>query len=309
MTYFRDQERLKKLIDSIAEGFSMRLATAAAFGSKSKVAWAYIRNSKKEKEAGLPFDQCKYVLHDWPEDGESHYLVDAFAMAQQISKLDFHLETLEEIRKATRPVIEGGKIQYEIDEKAIAEFSDAQSALDFGGLTDWPFKHDAKGARIPLRVRDRPTAQLLIAALKAMLPNEWNVEQKVSVEKKVSGFLVVGAAPASKPETPLVRDLRTKLDALRANGPANPKPNSAVRIEGRGGANDPPEKISAALSDDVKLPVNFFGDRTVRPHAPVPDYRRKSSPSLDAVNRPTGRGGHPIMPPGGFSVTNPGRPT
>ena len=306
MTLFNDQEKLRKLIDCIAEGHSMKLATAHAYGSKSKIGWTHIRNSKKEKEAGLPFDDCKFVLRDWPEAGEDHYLCDAFAMAQQISKLDFHLETLEEIRKATRPVIEGGKVQYEVDDAAIAAYADAQTARDLGALDDWPYKHDAAGARIPLRVRDRPPAQLLIAALKAMLPEQWNVPEKSVVEKKVSGFLVVGQQAPAKPETPLIRDLRGKLDALRANGPAHPKPSAPVRIEGRTiGANDPPEKISNTMGDDVRLPPGY-GLETVRveppPAAAPPDYRRRATNAADAANRPTRADGSPVMPGGGYGV-------
>lgn len=305
MTLFT-QEKMRALLDALSEGKSMPVATALAYGSRSKIGWVHIRNSRAEKKANLPPEACKYFVRDWPVPDEHHHLCDAADMAQEISRRDFHTEVLQEIRESTRVVIEGGRVQYEVDEKLVAEWPDAQSAFEFGGIEDWPFKHDENGARIPLRVRDRTSAALTLKALAAVNPEVWDRPQQISVDKRITkAVLVLGEKKAQPQDSPLRMDLKQRLEQIRAN-PTRPsaKPSAPVDL-GNGGrsAGDPQEQISNSMGDDVKpdlrnqpraYEVPRLSPPRRDPQEPVsyakPDHR------LDAQDRK----GEP--PPGGFKV-------
>lgn len=279
----------------------MAQATAVAYGSRSKIGWVHVRNSKKEKDQNLPPDQCHYYVHDWPEVGEGHHLCDAYQMALQIAKLDFHMETLAEIRQSTRPVIEGGKIQYEVDPKLVAEWDNAEDALTLGGVVDWPYRHNERGERIELRVRDRTSAALTIKALQSVDPERWARPEEINVNKRaIKAVLTLGERKQPpQQDSPLRRDLVQRLAELRAKGPQNPKPSGPVPIM-KADPTDPPEKISSPMSDDAAKPLPPEPPRALPPPRRDPQepvsYARPSQ-CLDQQDR---RG-----PPasGGFSIT------
>lgn len=305
MTLFT-QEKVRALLDAVADGKSMRQATAIAYGSRSKFGWVHIRNSRKERLLNLPPDQCRYWVCDWPEKNEGHHLCEAFQMALDIAKHDFTLETLAEIRQSTRPVVEGGKIQYEIDHQAIADWQgDAELARTLGGLHDPFYQHDETGARIPLCVRDRTSAQLTIAALKAVDGERWNVEQKINVRKKSTDVvLVLGEKREPKQRKPDNNLERLDIDELRrlANlPPKNPYPSGPVDL-GNGGSSlgDPVERINNRLGDDSSRPMTptLPSPPQPQPQQPVVSYARRRIDALDAVDRP---GSNP-MPNGGFAM-------
>lgn len=301
MTLFT-QAKLRALVDGIAEGLSMSQATARAYSSRSKIGWVHIRNSKKEKDANLPPDECKYFVHDWPEVGEGHHLCDAYLMAQQIAKLDFHMETLAEIRQSTRPVIEGGKVQYEIDHEAVALYEGDADVARLCGLHDPFYRHDpVTGARIELRVRDRTSAALTLKALAVVDPERWDRPQQIDVTKKIQAVLTVGEKPQSKQMTEGERTLREKLDYIRAH-PNRPsaKPSGKVDLgNGARVAGDPVENVSNLMGDDSAKPLPPEPPRALPPPQPV-SYARPARPNnnLDRQDAPN----HGAPPPGGFRV-------
>lgn len=304
MTLFT-QEKMRLLIDGIMDGLSMSQATARAYSSRSKIGWVHIRNSRKEKAQSLPPEECRYFLYDWPQPGEHHYLCDAFDMAIEAANNDFHLETISEIRQSRRPVLEGGKVQYEIDHQAIADWQgDAELARTLGGLHDPFYLHDANGARIPLTVRDRTSAALTLKALAAVRPQQWDRPQQIDVTKKSIKAVLTLHGPKEPSE--MRRTLTEKLAELRANGPKNPTPSHPVTIMGRG-SDGPTERVSTPNSDDAAkaLPEP---PRALPPPQPQISYARKRSTSLDATDRPTSGGSNACgMPSGGFDSK--GRPT
>lgn len=282
------QENFRKLLDHIADGRSMPKATALACGTRSKIAWVWMRNARNDREAGIPMEDSAYCIKDWPEIGEDHWLDEARIMALQIAKLDLEGEVLDEIRHSRKYIVEGGRIQYEIAHDLVAKYGGDVDVANLCGEFDPFYKHDANGARIPLTVRADVPAQLKIAALKATNPRTWNVEQKVTVNKKPSPVLTIGERKRPG-ATPLVEDLRSRLDNLRKNGAQHPKPSHPVAIA-RADPSDPPERVSR-----VEEPT----------HNPDPrpsSFERRLTNALDAQDRGGG------MPSGGFSATT-GRPT
>lgn len=300
------QERMMKLIDAISEGKSVAQATALAYGTRSKQAWVHFRNARKDRNAGIDMLASPYHLENWPEDGEHHWLDHAYDMAVQIAKLDFHHEVLAEIRQSTRPVLNDSGVVYEKDPFLLAKFKDAEEAAFFG-YDDWPYKHDEHGARIELRVRDRTSAALTIAALKAEYGEKWNVPEKIDVKKKsIKAVLTIGERKMEKPQSPLEQDLRSRLAAIRAakEGERVTKPNAPIP-RFAADPSDPPEKISSPMSDDAARPLP---PRALPPPQPEPviSYARRTT-SLDATDRATGGSNACGMPPGGFDSK--GRPT
>lgn len=297
---------MRCLLDAIADGKSMSQATALAYGTRSKIAWVHVRNSKKEKEQDLPPDQCRYWVYDWPEESEGHHLCDAYQMAIQIARLDFHAEVLAEIRQGTRPVLEGGAVQYVKSPKLLAEWKNAEDALVFGGIEDWPYEHDENGARIELRVRDRTSAALTIAALKTEI-EKWNVEQRVNVTKRVSNdvVLVLGERREREQQKPENKFERADIEELRRLAklpPKNPHPTGKVDLGNGGrGMNDPPERINNQAGDDASRPLTPALPPP-QPQQPVVSYARRRTNALDAVDRATGDGSSTGMPSGGFAM-------
>jgi len=271
-----------------------------AYGSRSKIAWCHFRNAKRDREAGMDMMESPYHLENWPEEGEHHWLDHAYQMAVQIAKLDFHHEVLAEIRQSTRPVLTDGGVMYEKDPFLLAKFKDAEEAAIFG-YDDWPYKHDASGARVELRVRDRTSAALTIAALKAEYGDKWNVPEKIDVKKRSTDVvLVLGGdkrgREQQKPDTNLERADIEELRRLAKLPPKHPRPIGPVDL-GNGGSSrgDPRERING-----IEEPTH---NPEPRPALPPPQpqsvsFARRRTNALDAVDRP----GENPMPSGGFAM-------
>lgn len=298
------QEKMRRLIDEIAAGKSMAAATALAYGTRSKSGWVHYRNARKDREAGVDMLASPYHLENWPEEGEHHWLDHAFQMAQEIAKRDFAMEVIQEIRESTRVVLSDNGVVYEKDPKLLAEWSNAEDALTFGGITDWPYKHDENGARVPLRVRDRTSAALTIKALQAVNPEQWDRPQQIDVRKQSRHdvVLVIGekrAREQQKADTTFERADIEELRRLAKLPPKNPRPTGPVNL-GNGGSSrgDPQENVSNMAGDDASRPLSVPRLPPPSPKAPepMPDYGRRSA-SLDSVNRKS------PMPSGGFSMT------
>jgi len=263
--------------------------------------WVHFRNSKKEKDADLAPAECRFWVYDWPEKSEGHHLCDAFRMAEQISKLNFHHEVLAEIRQSTRPVIEGGRVMYEVDDFLVGKFKDADEAAVFG-YEDWPYKHDANGSRIPLRVRDRTSAALTLKAL-AVVDERWNQPQEVNVTKKIQAVLTLGERKGPQQQaSPMRQDLMQRLEQIKANpNRATAKPDLRVGPvdTGNGGRNalDPKEKVSNLMGDDAAQPLPHEPPKALPPPTPQVSYARPDH-RLDRQDAPNK--GEP--PPGGFRV-------
>lgn len=299
MTLFT-QERMMKLIDEIASGKSVAQASALAYGSRSKVAWVHFRNARRDRNAGMDMMASPYHLENWPDEGEHHWLDHAYEMAVQIAKLDFHHEVLAEIRQSTRPVLADGGVMYEKDPWLLAKFKDAEEA-EFFGYEDWPYKHDEHGARIELRVRDRTSAALTIAGLKAEYGERWNVPEKIDVKKKtIKAVLTLGENKQPQQPSNMRMTMQEKLDYIRAN-PNRPsaKPSGPVDLGNGGrGAGDPPENVSNRLGDDSARTLPPEPPCALPPPQPVISYARRPNNNLDRQDAPD-KG---AAPPGGFKV-------
>jgi hypothetical protein len=294
------QEKMRALLDHIADGKSMAKATALAYGSRSKIGWCHIRNSKREKDAGIDPSECRYFVHDWPEANESHHLCDAYQMALQISKLNFHMEVLQEVRESTRPVIEGGRVMYEIDHEAMALYEGDADIARLCGVHDPFYRHDENGARIPLRVRDRTSAALTIKALQAINPEQWDRPQQIDVTKKIQAVLTLGG---EKPQPSAMRmSMEERLAFIRAHPDrATAKPDLRVGPvytgDGKSAAGDPPEHVSNQMGDDAAKPLPPEPPRALPP--PVSYARPRPNNNLDRQDAPNK--GAP--PPGGFKIS------
>jgi len=295
------QEKMRALIDALADGKSMAQATAISYGTKSKIAWVHIRNARRDREAGIDMVASRYHLENWPEDGEHHWLDHAARMADEIAKRDFHMETLAEIRQSTRPVLEGGKEMYEIDHECIALYQGDADVARLCGVNDPFYKHDpVTGARVVLRVRDRTSAALTLKALAAVNPEQWDRPQQIDVNKRtIKAVLTLGDRKGPQQQnSPMRMDLMARLEQLRANpNRATAKPSGRVDLgNGNRVAGDPVEKVSNA-SDETPVAVPPEPPRALPPPTPHVSYARPDH-RLDRQDAP--RKGEP--PPGGFRV-------
>lgn len=315
-TYF-SQEALKKLFDMLAEGWSMPHASAVACGVASKAPWCWIRNAKRERESGVSIEQAKHVIKDWPEEGETLWLDDAYKTSQEMMKLNLSSQAIEEVMQLRKPVLDGsGNVSFQLDYKALAEWrGDKELARTLGGLDDPFFAHDESGARIPLTVRAEIPSAMRIAALKATNP-AWNVEQKIDVKKRSNDVvLVLGERrrerEQQKPDNGLERLDIEELRRLAKLPPKNPRPTGKVDLGNGGrGTNDPPERINNRMGDDAARPLAPAlppPSPQPQPQQPVVSYARRRTAALDATDRATGGANRCGMPPGGFDSK--GRPT
>lgn len=310
MATFLTNENMIRLLDAMAEGWSMPKASAIAFGQSSKVAFVYFRNARRERESNVPIEEAKHVVRDWPSEGEINWLDHAAKMSADMATHNLHSQTIEMLMHEQAPILEGGRVMYQIDAKAIAEWDNAEDAYTLGGIEDWPFAHDESGARIPLMRREFPGgAALRIAALKALAGSIWNVPEKIDVNKKTTKAVYVIGENKRQQQTdsPLRADLKTRLAELRAKGPQHPKPDSAVQVF-RAVEDGPKERVSNQLGDDACKPLSthpraYQAPAALPPPKQEPVSYARPSKALDAQDRKS------AMPSGGFSITRNARPT
>jgi hypothetical protein len=289
------QENARLILDRLCEHPSVT-AAAKMIGSQSKIIWVWARASSQDKTNNVA--DSKYIIHGWPDDSDDSpplYFHEAMQLARNIHALNLDHDTREMLGGIERPVIEGGKFQYVVDPLAVAQFKDAEEALTFGGLDDWPFAHDERGARIVLTVKEHVPAQLRIHALRALMGGIYNVaERSESNVKTQSSVLVLhGNTPRPNREaTPLRMDLEARLTAIR-NNPSrdSAKPTGPVNVGSTANTNDPPERISAP-SDQTPTTVE---ELTAPPPRPAPPNYGRPTNNLNAEDRIG-------MPSGGFKV-------
>jgi hypothetical protein len=318
-TYF-SQEALQTLFDMLAEGWSMPKASAIACGTSSKAPWCWIRNAKRERNSGVKIEEAKHVIRDWPEPNDLLWLDDAFQTSQDMMKLNLSSQAIEEVMQSRTPILDGsGNVSFQLDYKALADWrGDKELARELGGLSDPFFAHDENGARIPLTKRAEIPSAMRIAALKAMAPQTWDRPTTIDVNKRTmkAVYVLKDHRRDQKPDTPLVEDMKTRYARLREGKSAHDDPRAVKKPIGavpimKADPMDPPEKISSPMSDDASRPLpeppRALPAPTKQPES-QPNYGRRRTSSLDAVDRATSGGGSNCgMPPGGFDSK--GRPT
>lgn len=302
------QENARKLLDRLIERPAIATACRAIIGSNSKILYVWCRDAARDREDGVT--DSKFLVQDWPAEGDQTWFDKGVKMTRVMHALNLDSTERDTLSSSERFVIEGGKLQPEPDPIIHAD-SLSLDELDWiakYGTRDRSdiWKRDENGGIVYLKVKQEQPAQMRIHALRALLADLWNPPERREVDTKLSGGVLV--IRKSKPTTPLVEDLRTRLAAIRAakDGERTTKPNAPVEVMGRGEAG-PPEKISMPSNE---APVTL-ADHPRAYEAPTPqptpqptqpDYRRPTK-SLNAEDRKT------PMPSGGFSVTQNGRPT
>ena len=234
-------------------------------------------------------------------------------LSRRIHALNLDAQAREDLNGIERPVIEGGRFQYVIDAKAIAEYDNKRDAETFGNYTDWPYAHDEDGARIILTVKEHVPAQLRLQGLKALMGDIWNVAEKRAVDTQVSGGVLVLHGDQQERQSSKVglrEDLETRLTAIRErNAPfaSKRKPEGEVQIFKDMRTIDQPDDVPDRAPRQLPAPTPTIRDhprayevpKPAEPRPPAAMSYAKPAPSLDT----SFAGGKPKpKPPGGFRV-------
>ena len=251
---------MRKILDYLVMKPKMEPACRAA-GKHTKWIWAALRRSAD----GDP----DYLL-SWQEGDPPEQFCDLIMKARRMWRVNFDAGLRETVALDEIPVIVNGKQMWVEDPKLLAEWSNAEDAERIGGIKDFPYKHDATGARIPLMMPIASAAALKIHGARSMLGEAgWNPSDQKNVDVHVGGqVMIVGtrARPAASyakdappVETPLRRDLAQRLADLRANGPAHKHPldehgNRTMpnAPEGREKPGDPPEQTGEVVKPQIR---------------------------------------------------------
>lgn len=319
----RDEATMIRVLDLLCTNPSPTKA-ARAIGASDKLLWTWGTQSAAKAAQNVPIEESGFAVH-WPDpDAPPVWFHEAFLQAGRIflslASME-HSALIGPDSGNTRVARDGsGRIQFKVDLKVA---SDAMTMSDF----DWElyygeggpgsingharartdiFERDADGCLIADTYVEPLPAQLRIHLLRSLLPSQFNPTDKSTSEVHHSGgVLVVGERKAERPSSPLRDDLESRLAAIRAKGPAHPRPNAPVQVFGRG-QGDPPEHVNNGAGDDVRPdlrnhPRAYEVPKLAPPPSPpTPDYSRPTK-NLNAVDR---KG----MPSGGFSLTT-GKPT
>lgn len=242
-------------LDNIQAGQSFATAMMNVGGGES-AGWSWVRKSHAAEDAG---ETDTTLFHfRWPSDGEYGYLHDHVvkARARRGAMLTSTLLTGD-------VVIRDGKVAFEPD--------------DLGGIA-----LDDNGIPIPVRPTVRPVRIVLPAPQRELSPASFGT---VSPERKAK--IAAGKVPPSnalsdyiaankKASSPLRKELEAKLAEARANpnrATAKPNPSLApVHILGRGGNNDPAERVNQP-SNQSGLPEQMAD--APRAQSAGIDYSRK----------------------------------
>jgi hypothetical protein len=165
-------------------------------------------------------------------------------MARNMWRIKFDATLREDVERGTpRTVIHDGEIVWEKDPALLAEWGgdtpDAKERAEiFGGVFDYPYKHrlndQGKQERVPLVVYDSAPAALRQHAARSLLPEFNPPENRSQVTTHGGAVLIIGpnrpshagdiAPPLVTADSPLRRDLQTRLAELRALGPSHQFP-------------------------------------------------------------------------------------
>jgi hypothetical protein len=247
-------EALHSFLNYVADGASYASAMRAIGArSENSLLWVWLKRST----AGDPALLCSWpdAERDPPQQF-AKLLTEArrCAILQAESRLRADCDGIE--RKLFGP---NGSPVWKVDAKAIAMWPDAETARDLGGVDDWPFAHDADGARIQETVREPASAALRVHVARSTLAHAgYNPGSHMTTDHRVNGrMLIVNATGAkasdlearpsyARPDpavSPLRADLERRLLELKTNGPANPTPRGAVQVMGRPVHDDPAERV------------------------------------------------------------------
>jgi hypothetical protein len=247
------------LLDNIQAGQNFSTAMLNVGGGES-AGWSWVRKSHAAEDAGETDDSTLFYFR-WPSDGEKDYLHNHVvkARARRGAMLTSALFTGD-------VVIRDGKVAFEPD--------------DFGGIA-----LDDNGIPIPVRPTVRPVRIVLPAPQRELSPASFGTvsparKAKIAVAKvpppnALSDYI----AANKKASSPLRKELEAKLAEARANPnrvTAKPNPSLApVHILGRGGNNDPTERINQP-SNQENMPTRMAdAPRDSKKPAAI-DYSRKA---------------------------------
>jgi len=312
------QENAKLILDRLCEHPSVTAAgKLLGIPKGSKTIWTWARDSARDKANGIT--DSKYIITGWPDDAEEAtrpmYFFEALELSRKIWTLNLHADTCETLNGLERPVIEGGKFQHVIDLKAIAEWDNKEDAEKIGGYVDWPYAHDAEGARIVLTVKEHVPAQLKIQGLKALLGEIWNVPEKREIDSQVTGGVLVlhgNAEPAPGNKLGMREDLESRLAEIRARNaklaPATKKPEGEVEVFRDMRTQDQPDDVPDRAPKQLPPPAQTIKDHPrayevekLTPAEPKPEPKSYARPA-SSLDNSFGGGRLREKPPGGFRV-------
>jgi hypothetical protein len=256
-------EALHSFLNHVASGASYASAMRA-IGSRSEnsLLWVWLRRSSKGDPA---------LLVSWPdaENDPPQQFARALGDARRAAILNAESILRADCDGILRPLFgPNGAPVWRVDAKAIAMWRTEDDARLLGGLDDWPYEHDAEGARIQETVREPAAASLRVHMARSTLAHAgYNPGTHVTSDHHVHGRMMIvnaiggkasdlAASPDyARPEraapTPLRDDLERRLADLRARGPVNPEPSAPVRVEGRPMHDEPRENTSEPSKPQV----------------------------------------------------------
>jgi hypothetical protein len=238
-------ENLGRLCDQVMAGASMKDAMIALGGAESS-SWGWIRKSREAEQQG----DIHSIFHlAWPSDATADYLhnlVDR-ARARRGALISSPLAQ-------GQCVIADGRVVFEVD--------------DFGAIAVDPDNGMPIAKRIAASNTPHTPPRVTVAPPRQLSPASFGTPTKAQRDTMRAPF---------KPPSPMEIELRAKLAEVQANNPNRiTRPNAPVHILGRGGQNDPQERINRP-SDATGLPTQMAD--APREQQGAVDYSRKPSPS------------------------------
>lgn len=289
----------RTILDMASENPNIVGITRALGNLGTKTIFWWLHSSQQEKlayDAGTLQREPRFLIR-WPsetEDGEKIFFHEAMKLAMKMFSITADWLNQSEVVFGHRKVLRNpstGHVMYEIDHDAVQlvgvdnPFSkEAKELADLHGIHDFPFAHDKFGKRIKMTENMPVAAALKIHSLRRINP-AYDLVDRSETRTEQQHVLVLrpdAPPPVARPQTPLVEDLRTRLDAMRAakDGERVTKPDAPVRIEGRGGdGGDPPERQTGAPAPAA------LADHPRAYQAPTPAPKPKP-PAVPAYARP-----------------------
>ena len=197
---------------------------AEKFGLSSKLLWLWARNSARDEENEVT--DSKYIVHGWDQDPDKPWPKSqmffhvCLVASRRIASLNLDADFRQQLSEGReRVVIEGGKIQYEIDPMRV----EMGEALDC--LPHFPYKLDKNNRPVKLTVRDPLPAATQILGMRATISGTYDVAEKREVRTTVVGG-IQAITPQDRPSTPMSRDLEARLAEIKQRGAQNPHPRA-----------------------------------------------------------------------------------
>jgi hypothetical protein len=227
--------------------------SAALCGFTDQSFFNAIRQSGKEEYRDRLF-------FEW--QGEARWIADHYGEArkQNIVLLEAHLRDL--LQRDEEIVIEGGKIQYQMDPRWIGESDEWMTDFGLDPVRD-RYLRDKDGMPIPLTVKKLAIpAHLLIRGAAAMLPRMWGERSEVNVNIG-GGVMVIGGKKKTQQSMP------------------NPKQIEGRKMETRsptGYLPDDPPEIGSGEEPVPRGRQNPHPEPSPPPARPKPDIWKEPDP-------------------------------